>query len=80
MGMNAIQDVKGDTSSMRVFMLSWVIMLICLVVYLTILNGKFPDIPAGLVSITGGILFGKLFQNSQENKTGTKIYDLEKDG
>jgi len=65
---NAIQDAKGDTSSMRVFMLAWAIMLICLVIYLTILNGAFPDIPSGLATITGGILFGKLFQNSQENK------------
>ena len=66
--MNAIQDAKGDTSSIRVVMLSWAGMLICLVIYLTILNGEFPEIPAGLASITGGILFGKLFQNYQEGK------------
>jgi hypothetical protein len=66
--MNAIQDSSGNTSSMRVFMLAWAIMMICLVVYLTLLNGKFPEIPVGLASITGGILFGKLIQNSQENK------------
>ena len=66
--MNVIQDAKGDTSSMRVVMLSWACMLICLVIYLTIRNGAFPEIPGGLASITGGVLFGKLIQNYQETK------------
>lgn len=66
--MNAIQDAKGDTSSMRVVMLSWVWMLICLVIYLTLKNNTLPEVPTSLAAITGGILSGKLFQNSQEAK------------
>lgn len=66
---NAIQDAKGDTSSMRVFMLSWAFMLICLVVYVTLTTGALPEVPTSLAAITGGILSGKLFQNSQEAKS-----------
>lgn len=73
MNNNAIQDGKGNTSSMRVFMLAWAIMLICLTTYLTIKNSAFPNLPHGLEVITGGILFGKLFQNNQENKQENKL-------
>lgn len=66
--MNAIQDGKGDTSSMRVFMLSWAVMLMCLVVYVTLTKDALPEVPLSLVSITGLILSGKIFQNSQESK------------
>ncbi|MFZ2541685.1 MAG: hypothetical protein WAW75_07925 [Gallionella sp.] len=80
MNYNAIQDAKGDTSSMRVIMLSWVFLLLIGTVYLTILDGKFPNIPVGLQVITTAILASKLWQNGQENKLDTKVYDLEKDG
>jgi hypothetical protein len=66
---SAIQDGKGNTSSMRVVMLSWVALLLIGIVYLTVLDGKFPNIPAGITSITVAILASKLWQNSQENKT-----------
>jgi len=77
---NAIQDGKGNTSSLRVVMLSWVTLLLIGIVYLTILDGKFPNIPLGLQVITGGIFASKLWQNSQEANTDKKVYDLEKDG
>jgi hypothetical protein len=66
---NAIQDGKGNTSSLRVLMLSWIFVILIGVIYLTILDGKFPVIPAGLQAITVAILVSKLWQNSQENKT-----------
>ena len=63
---NMIQDAAGNTSSMRVVVLAWVFMLIAGIVYLTILNGAFPEIPTTLASITEGILLNKLVQNHQE--------------
>jgi hypothetical protein len=66
--MNMTQDAKGDTSSMRVFMLTWAAMLICLVIYVTLKTDALPDVPNSLTIITGLILSGKIFQNSQESK------------
>ena len=68
MAKNAIQDAKGNTSSLRVVMLSWVTLMLIGVVYLTVLHGAFPAIPVGLQVITTGIFASKLWQNSQENK------------
>lgn len=66
--MNMTQDAKGDTSSVRVFMLTWAAMLICMVVYVTLMTTALPEVPNSLTVITGLILSGKLFQNSQEAK------------
>jgi hypothetical protein len=65
---SAIQDGKGNTSSVRVLMLSWVAAILILMVYLTLLDGKFPVIPLGVQVITTSIFVCKLWQNSQENK------------
>ena len=64
--MNAIQDADGNTSSMRIVVLAWVFTLIVGIIYLTILNGAFPEIPTALAAITEGILLNKLVQNHQE--------------
>lgn len=74
--MNVIQDSAGNTSSMRVFMLAWALMMMVGVIYLTLTHDKFPDIPVGLQTITGGILFGKIFQNKQENDQEKKCQTL----
>ena len=80
MSNNAIQDGQGNTSSLRVVMLAWVYLLLIGIIYLTMLHGAFPNIPVGLQVITTAILASKLWQNGQENKLDTKVYDLEKDG
>lgn len=70
--MNVIQDGQGNTSSLRVVMLAWFTLLLIGVVYLTIKDDDFPDIPTGLQVITTTILVSKLWQNGQENEQENK--------
>jgi hypothetical protein len=49
-------------------MLAWGFTMLLGIIYLTLTNNAFPDIPMGLQTITAGILFGKLVQNHQEGK------------
>ena len=66
--MNMIQDGTGSTSSMRIVMLLWFLLLLLGVGYLVITKGAFPDIPQSLVEITIFILAGKVGQSFAENK------------
>jgi len=65
-----LQDSTGATSSMRVVMLLYCYAVTGLIIYLTIHDGKFPEVPSSIAEIFAALMTGKVLQAFAEKWHG----------
>lgn len=64
----SLADSSGGTSQMRLGMFLWTLVLCGGVAWIVYTTKAFPDLPYPIVEITGGWIFGKVWQKGQELK------------
>lgn len=62
-----LSDNSGGISSLRVLCVSWIILLMSVWIGVAIAKGELPDIPGGVLTLTGTLIGGKVVQRFGED-------------
>lgn len=66
--MNALQDDKGNTSSMRIAFLCLVVGVFLVWAIVCVMSKAIVDLPSGIQTVLGMIMTGKVAQKFAEGK------------
>jgi len=66
-----LQDGDGMLSSNRLVYVSWSLVILCLIIYLTVLHGEIPKFDTSLVLLYCSVVGGKVVQSFAENVTSS---------